>query len=274
MAEKEEYASKGVAGSGLGLGIAGTALALLNNGGDGLAGLLGGGNKMSVLQAENAQLKAQGYTDAATRGLAIEQARQAEQIACIQARFGTERQITDAAIANAVLETSVATTKLAGALECLQNTVAGISSTYQVAIDPSMGGRHRTVAPVWPNIREAWGPHVATAVRQKLPRAGIFGAGLPEHLLRNGFRWSHPLFGAETPAFMPGRKRPSVLRTCCVFSKFVIDFASHATSSQPSQASSMQRLPKQLWRKVSGLKDALCRTPFLVRFVVGLPTLT
>lgn len=130
MAEKEEYASKGVAGSGLGLGIAGTALALLNNGGDGLAGLLGGGNKMSVLQAENAQLKAQGYTDAATRGLAIEQARQAEQIACIQARFGTERQITDAAIANAVLETSVATTKLAGALECLQNTVAGISSTY------------------------------------------------------------------------------------------------------------------------------------------------
>lgn len=35
-----EFASKGVAGSGLGLGIAGTALGLLNNGGNG--GLLGG----------------------------------------------------------------------------------------------------------------------------------------------------------------------------------------------------------------------------------------
>ena len=35
-----EYASKGVAGSGLGLGIAGTALGLLNNGG--LGGILGG----------------------------------------------------------------------------------------------------------------------------------------------------------------------------------------------------------------------------------------
>ena len=38
-----EYASKGVAGSGLGLGIAGTALGLLNaNGGGVLGGLLGG----------------------------------------------------------------------------------------------------------------------------------------------------------------------------------------------------------------------------------------
>lgn len=37
-----EYASKGVAGSGLGLGIAGTALGLLN--GNGLGGLFGGWN--------------------------------------------------------------------------------------------------------------------------------------------------------------------------------------------------------------------------------------
>lgn len=36
-----EFASKGVAGSGLGLGIAGTALGLLNNGGNG-GGILGG----------------------------------------------------------------------------------------------------------------------------------------------------------------------------------------------------------------------------------------
>lgn len=72
-----EYASKGVAGTGLGLGIAGTALALLNGGGM----LLGGGlgpckkqeyvtqnefNMNSVIMskdAEIANLKSQVYTD-------------------------------------------------------------------------------------------------------------------------------------------------------------------------------------------------------------------
>lgn len=61
-----EFASKGVAGSGLGLGIAGTALGLLNNGGNGiLGGLLGGGNQnvVSALQAENGMLKAENYSD-------------------------------------------------------------------------------------------------------------------------------------------------------------------------------------------------------------------
>ena len=45
-----EFASKGVAGSGLGLGIAGTALGLLNNGGNG-GGVLDGtiANMMGTL---------------------------------------------------------------------------------------------------------------------------------------------------------------------------------------------------------------------------------
>lgn len=66
-----DYASKGVAGSGLGLGIAGTALALLNN--NGLGGLFG--NNSSILagnaavaslaekDAEIGQLKAEKYTN-------------------------------------------------------------------------------------------------------------------------------------------------------------------------------------------------------------------
>lgn len=60
-----EYASKGVAGTGLGLGIAGTALSLLNNnGGNVLGGLLGGGsNRMSELLAENSMLKSENYSD-------------------------------------------------------------------------------------------------------------------------------------------------------------------------------------------------------------------
>lgn len=42
MEYENKYASKGVAGAGLGFGIAGTALGVLNNGG--LGGILGGGN--------------------------------------------------------------------------------------------------------------------------------------------------------------------------------------------------------------------------------------
>lgn len=63
-----EFASKGVAGSGLGLGIAGTALGVLNSSANGnglLGGLLGGGNQnvVSALQAENGMLKAENYSD-------------------------------------------------------------------------------------------------------------------------------------------------------------------------------------------------------------------
>lgn len=63
-----EFASKGVAGAGLGTGIAGLALGVLNssNNGNGLlGGLLGGGNQnvVSALQAENSMLKAENYSD-------------------------------------------------------------------------------------------------------------------------------------------------------------------------------------------------------------------
>lgn len=86
----DEYASKGVAGAGLGLGIAGTALGLLNNNGNGLFGLFGGNggwnngwhngfagmagmaaqaagcavnDKFSCLESEIAKLKAERYSD-------------------------------------------------------------------------------------------------------------------------------------------------------------------------------------------------------------------
>ena len=63
-----EFASKGVAGSGLGLGIAGTALGVLNSSANGnglLGGLFGGGNQnmVSALQAENSMLKAENCSD-------------------------------------------------------------------------------------------------------------------------------------------------------------------------------------------------------------------
>lgn len=64
-----EFASKGVAGAGLGTGIAGLALGVLNSSANGnglLGGLLGGGNTpnvVSALQAENGMLKAENYSD-------------------------------------------------------------------------------------------------------------------------------------------------------------------------------------------------------------------
>lgn len=60
-----DYASKGVAGTGLGLGIAGTALGLLNgNGGNVLGGLFGNNcNRVTDLLAENSMLKAENYSD-------------------------------------------------------------------------------------------------------------------------------------------------------------------------------------------------------------------
>lgn len=70
-----EYASKGVAGSGLGLGIAGTALGLLNGGffngfggwgGNGAAAMAGQGAYQAALSAKDAeigQLKAEKYAD-------------------------------------------------------------------------------------------------------------------------------------------------------------------------------------------------------------------
>lgn len=59
-----DYASKGVAGSGLGLGIAGTALGLLNNGG--LGGLFGGNCAQNVIAEKDskiAKLEAEKYSD-------------------------------------------------------------------------------------------------------------------------------------------------------------------------------------------------------------------
>lgn len=70
--EHKEYASKGVAGSGLGLGIAGTVLGVLNsNQGNGILGnLFGGGcntqtdtRAISALESKIAKLESERYTD-------------------------------------------------------------------------------------------------------------------------------------------------------------------------------------------------------------------
>ena len=56
--------SAGVGGAGLGLGVAGTALGLLNaNGGNLLGGLFGGGNQTTALMADLAKEKAERFAE-------------------------------------------------------------------------------------------------------------------------------------------------------------------------------------------------------------------
>lgn len=113
MADKaKDYASAGLGQTGAWLGGIGTALALVNGG---LGRVLGGGlfpppppggpggpvsQEMLALTAENAVLKSQVYTDAQTRPLAVTQAAQGEQIACIQKQMDLRQQIVEQKIDN------------------------------------------------------------------------------------------------------------------------------------------------------------------------------
>lgn len=128
MAEKE-YASTGLGQTGAWLGGIGTALAVANGG---VGRLLGWGPppggpggpvtpEMLALTAENAQLKAQVYTDQQTRPLAVTQAAQGEQIACLQKQMDLRQQIVEQKIDN------VAQTSGMG-LQCLQGVVAQLQA--------------------------------------------------------------------------------------------------------------------------------------------------
>lgn len=134
-----EFASKGVAGTGLGLGIAGTALALLNNnnGGNIFGGLFGNNNQMEELRSENTLLKANKYTDEAVRGvssevcaLKTENAVQAEQIKAMQREAELRDQLTNCKIEKVALTAANGIDKVSCGLDCLEKTVAGITKTF------------------------------------------------------------------------------------------------------------------------------------------------
>lgn len=167
-----EYASKGVAGTGLGLGIAGTALGLLNNSCNGNGSLLGGilGNGcnhtrmgaelqyVSNLQAENAMLKAENYSDKGTleaykqsvadnkelraemysfiKPLSEEAANNRVNIATLQAELKCcceKAELREQILAGKINEVAIATTGQFNALNntiaCMQNTLSGITKT-------------------------------------------------------------------------------------------------------------------------------------------------
>lgn len=129
------FASKGVAGAGLGLGIAGTALGVLNgNGGGLLGGLFGGGNcvcsdNMAVNRYELNQQKEITNRDmeiAYLKGRDAAKTDSLELYKYVDGRFrGVEAQIAAQAVVNAQLTANIS---------CMQNSIAVLNGLTKTVI--------------------------------------------------------------------------------------------------------------------------------------------
>lgn len=128
------YASKGVAGTGLGLGIAGTALGVLNGGGNGiLGGLFGGGaNCHENMPVNRYELHQQNEITNRDMEIAFLKGRDAaktdslELYKYVDGRFrGIEAQIAGQAVVNAQLTANIG---------CMQNTIAGLQALTKTVI--------------------------------------------------------------------------------------------------------------------------------------------
>ena len=125
------FASKGVAGAGLGLGIAGTALGLLTNGG--LGNILGGVNGCHENTAVNRyELGLQNEITNKDMEIAYLKGRDAaktdslELYKYVDGRFrGIEAQIASQAVVNAQITANIS---------CIQNSVAALSALTKTVI--------------------------------------------------------------------------------------------------------------------------------------------
>lgn len=149
-----EFASKGVAGSALGLGIAGLSVALLNGGLGGIGGILGGGNAgnayVDSLNSKIAELNAEKYSDKV--GIEVFKAAR-ESDAKTNARFEeiartiADMRVREAQTAGKIdLVAATANQGIAAnsaAIACLQNTVAGIT---KIVVPNS------SICPGWGNV--------------------------------------------------------------------------------------------------------------------------
>lgn len=135
MVEVErDFASKGVAGAGLGLGIAGTALGLLN--GNGLGGILGGWNNGAVCH-ENMPVN---------RYEAAQSARIAELETEVKLRdantytlseMGKLRDYVDAkfnAVNTQLCQQAVINAQTVANISCMQNTINGLTALTKTVI--------------------------------------------------------------------------------------------------------------------------------------------
>lgn len=139
-----EFASKGVAGSGLGLGIAGTALGILNGG---LGNILGGSmncgcsennlinryelemeNKLVSKDSEIALLKSNIYTD--------------QKIAEVYERLNTKIGGVEAAVNTQ----AVVNATMTGTISCMQGQIAQLQGLTKLVVPNS------SVCPGWGNV--------------------------------------------------------------------------------------------------------------------------
>lgn len=139
-----EFASKGVAGSGLGLGIAGTALGLLNGG---LGNIFGGTmncgcsensfvnryelemeNKIVSKDSEIALLKSNIYTD--------------QKIADVYERLNTKISGVEAAVNTQ----AVVNATMTGAINCMQGQIAQLQGLTKLVVP------NTSVCPGWGNV--------------------------------------------------------------------------------------------------------------------------
>ena len=129
---EKDYASKGVAGAGLGLGIAGTALALL--GGNGLNGILGGwggygngcGNQMvNRYEAGQAARIAELETEVKLRDANVYTMTEMGKLRdYVDRRFeGVNATINQQAVINAQVAANLS------CLQCTVNTLSGLTKT-------------------------------------------------------------------------------------------------------------------------------------------------
>lgn len=148
-----EYASKGIAGSGLGLGIAGTALALLNNGG--LGGIFNGGCKQNYVTEKELSMAQELAAKDAKIGLleADKYADQkiAETFAVLDGKIEKLRDNVNAVNLNQATLNATNTATIA----CIQGQVAQILSLTKLVVP------NGSVCPGWGNVTVA--PEAAAA---------------------------------------------------------------------------------------------------------------
>ena len=129
------FASKGVAGAGLGLGIAGTALGVLNNNGGGILGnLFGGGgcacsDNVAVNRYELSQQNAITNRDmeiAFLKGRDAAKTDSLELYKYVDGRFrNVEAQIAAQAVVNAQITANIS---------CMQNSIAALNGLTKTVI--------------------------------------------------------------------------------------------------------------------------------------------
>lgn len=144
--ENTEYASKGVAGAGLGLGIAGTALNLMQNGALGnIFGGVGGGANAATLaiserDAKIAKLESEKYSDGKTQELynyTVSQNEKLSQFLCnvdkrvtaLEVSAPLREQIIDGKIAQVADKAACCCSQTNAALANLSALIAQITKT-------------------------------------------------------------------------------------------------------------------------------------------------